>query len=53
LKDFICETVACEIGDFENSELVISSGKLCEHFEKALRKHEKAEAKRRRQRTRR
>jgi len=45
LKDFICETVACEIGDFENPELVISSGKLCEHFEKALRRHEKAEAK--------
>jgi len=45
LKDFICETVACEIGDFENPELVITLGKLCEHFEKALRKHEKAEAK--------
>ena len=45
LKDFVCETVACEMGDFENPELVISSAKLCEHFEKALRKHEKAEAK--------
>jgi hypothetical protein len=45
LRDFICDNVASKIGPFENPELIISSGKLCQHFEKALRKHQKAEAK--------